>query len=441
MSLDEMVKRYVVTTAQKGATINKGFYDNLKNYCQVNKAELLILPTSGKSILDEEVGLHPDLQQHSIITTEYKLNNSIRISNYALKPQQILPLTGLKRFAQGDKSFIFASTKQQLQYVANSYDLIPKAIMTTGSITNPRYNENNRIGRIATKDHEIGAIIVEIEDSKYFHHRYIKANKKGDFYDLGIPYTNNKKEGQIPYLIMGDLHPHHTDPKHYKLTIKQLKELKPENLVLHDAFNGVSISHHYKGKLIEQNKVYLSQGLNLEKELRETVKSINGLAEHVDTVYIVKSNHDEHLERYLQEGRFIEDVPNQKVGAELFLEALQGKDPLQVGLQRYGLANNVVLLQRDDNLKYKNVQLGNHGDLGANGGRASPRSIEEANGSSVTGHTHTVIKLRDTYSVGTSTYPRIGYNRGYSNWVQANAIINIDGSIQILNNIKGKYKL
>ena len=214
MSLDEMVKRYVVTTAQKGATINKGFYDNLKNYCQVNKAELLILPTSGKSILDEEVGLHPDLQQHSIITTEYKLNNSIRISNYALKPQQILPLTGLKRFAQGDKSFIFASTKQQLQYVANSYDLIPKAIMTTGSITNPRYNENNRIGRIATKNSArgggLGAQMV-VESIKYCHSKQSSLSIEmsaqvylTDFYkNLGFtPQGGMYLEDGIPHIKM-----------------------------------------------------------------------------------------------------------------------------------------------------------------------------------------------------------------------------------------------
>ena len=455
MGIEDMVKKYLITSAQLEAQPNYEFLKNLELYAQRHDAQIVVLPLAGTTVYDTVI--HEDLQKYVLNTSrDYPLNQSLKISNYEIKPQQINPLTGIKRFAQGDRSFIFGSPKQHLEYVANDNDDIPKAVLTTGSITHPYYKTHTRVGRIAEKDHEYGAVIVEIEDNKTFHFRHIKALKSGRFFDVEGRYHNKKHEplDGVEALVIGDLHPNYLDPEHKKVTFEQIKHFKPKRIFLHDAFDGISISHHNIGKNATNHMLYEMQGLNLGKELKHTyqvLKEYCKVMKPYGEVFVVKSNHDEHLNRYLEEGRFIGDKGNDYVGAQLYLALLEedggleknimDKTPLKYGLELQGkLPKNLVFLNRQDGYKLLGYQLGNHGDLGKNGGKGSVRSIEEANGKSITGHTHSPLKYRDTYRVGTSSKLRMGYNRGYSSWVNTNAVMYSSGQVQLLNTIRGKWK-
>ena len=188
--------------------------------------------------------------------------------------------------------------------------------------------------------------------------------------------------------------------------------------------------------------MFNEQGLNLEAELLKTLQEITDYASVTKgKVNIVASNHDEHLYRYLDEGRFIGDKGNDLISSKLYAAVLDGKNPLKEGLKLVGkLPSNVRFIERDKGYKLLGYELGHHGDEGANGGRGSPRSIENANSKSITGHGHSAFKIRDTYRVGTSTKLRIDYNKGYSNWTQTNALLYDIGTVQLLNTIKGSYK-
>lgn len=441
----EMKKRYLVTSAQHEASINKALYENMQLYAEKNDAEIVILPMRGKSVKDE--WLHPDISAHpGVVTKEMKINDSLKISNYEIRPQQINPLTGLKRFAQGDKSFIFASPKQHLEYVANSYDDIPKAIMTTGALTNPRYNENVRTGRIAKKDHTYGFINVEVESNKFFHFRHIRSQKNGVFWDIDGEYRNGKFKSlkNVPALVVGDLHPYDTDPVHEANTFEQIKHFKPKHVFLHDTFNGTSISHHYKGHNIEYFRQSKGQGLDLDEELKHTagvIESYLNVLPKGSKLHVVASNHDEHLYRYLDEGRFIGDKGNDLVASKLYTAALQGENPLKAGIEMYmDIPKNLNFIERDEGFSILGYQMGHHGDLGANGGRGSKRSLQAANGKSFTGHTHSAFLYDGLVGVGTSTFPRIGYNKGYSNWTQTNGVLYSNGQPGLINTIKNKWK-
>ena len=317
--------------------------------------------------------------------------------------------------------------------------------MTTGAITHPYYNQNFSVGRIAQQDHEYGFIIVEKQNNTYFHFRQVTALKNGKFIEQGILYNGNNKPRRVrpKAMVLGDIHPYDTNKDHERISIEQIRTLNPEAVFLHDIFNAKSISHWYKGNNKEWHKAYEQQGLNLETELKFTGKAITKYArETKGTVYVVASNHDEHLDRYLNEGRFVTDKGNDKLGAELYIQLLAGVNPLEYGIKKYvNLPSNVVFLERDQDLKIAGYQLANHGDLGANGGRGSPRSIEVANGKSITGHSHSAFKTRKTYRVGTSTNLRLSYNRGYSNWTNTNAVLYEDGNVQLLNTIRGKWRI
>lgn len=445
-SLENMVKRYIITGAQYGAAPNTRFVQSMETYARENDAEIIVVPLAGPYKDDNQ--LDQRFERFKVVHgVDYDLNRNLRISDIQVPPTAVDPISGVKRFAQGDSSFIIASPKQRLEYVSVPAGRISKAALTTGAATKPNYKLHTKVGRVANADHQYGAVIVEIDGPSFFHFRHVKANAGGSFTDLGVRYgPKGTRKAKTVALIPGDIHPYDTDPKHEKNTFDQIEFFKPANIFLHDTFNATSISHHYDGKNIERFQVFKSQGLDLEKELERTAEAVTRYATKVGkhgTVYVVASNHDEHLTRYLDEGRFVNDKGNDLVGAKLYVAALQGEYPLEYALRNLssdGVPSNVQFLSRDDDLRLKGFQLANHGDLGANGGRGSLASTEIANGKSITGHSHSAAILRDTYRVGTSTRLKLRYNRGYSNWSQTNAVLYDDGTVQLLNSINGKWR-
>lgn len=449
--VNDMGKKYLITTAAHNAGVNRRLLENMQRYSSLIEAEIIILPVVG-GLASQEQRMAAELVPYLMENKEMTINKNLKIKDFGVNPQQINPLTGLGRFAQGDRSYIMPGTKQVLRYIANSHKQLPKAVMTTGAITKPAYSmftlkgTPKRTGHIAKGDHEYGFVYVEVEDDNYFHFRQITAQNNGNFTDLGKKFdgTSRPEKVQADALIVGDLHPYDTNEEHEACTFDQIKTLKPKKIFLHDSFNARSISHHHIDDNIRKYEVYTEQGQNLEDELRLTLESINKYASAIDgKVYIVPSNHDEHLYQYLTKGRFLGDKGNDLIGSKIYTKVLEGYNPLKSGLELVGkLKKNIVFLERTDDYKVRGYQLANHGDAGSNGARGSLRSHEEANGKSITGHTHTPSKIRKTYTVGTSTDLILDYNkRGYSSWVNTNSVIYPDGSVQLLNTIDGAWRI
>src|SRR5690606_17014908 len=86
------------------------------------------------------------------------------------------PLSGLT--PSGDLvSQIFPHPKMELDFVARSSEAeMPKAMMTTGSLTYPNYRPG-KAGKKAMRDHCFGAIVVEVIDNQRFLFRQLLANK------------------------------------------------------------------------------------------------------------------------------------------------------------------------------------------------------------------------------------------------------------------------
>lgn len=442
MGLEQMVNKYVITSAQYGASVNKNFLASLETYSKYNNAELLILPMRGIDI--EEDSLARELQKYKVVDKELGINKNIRVKNYNVRPNQIEPTTGLIRFAQGDKTTIFPSPKQRMRVVPNSNIDLPKVLMSTGAVTHPYYDAKYKINEVAREDHKYGAIIVEKVNGTHYHYRQIDALKNGKFYDLGLLYNgkNKPKQGKTEALVLGDLHSIVIDKKVHRANLEQINALKPEYVVLHDLFDGASINHWEEGKEYTKVETYHTLGLSLQKELEATGKILEDYAKASKNVVVVKSNHDERIDRWLEESRYIKEPQNNLLGHELFLAKYDGHDPLQYGLSILGYSfDNVKFLSRDDDFKVRGYQLGNHGDHGANGGKGSMRSKEYANGKSISGHTHSPEILRDTYVVGTSTPLKLPYNKGFSSWMNTNAALYDIGKVQLVNVVKGKWKL
>lgn len=437
---DEMMKRYLVTGAQYMAPVNHKFLDTLESYARKNDAEIIVLPVYYKKT-DEPI-LHERLQNYTIIDRDYKLNDNIQIKKFDVRPQSINPETGLARFARSDRTSIFASPKQRMKVLPNDKTL-PKVLMTTGFCTKPTYSSGFVISSKAKHDHKYGAVVVELEDDEIFHYRHIDSQVNGKFCDLNKIYDGNKVKTIRPTIVFGDTHAAHLDPKVYEANLRMIEQYKPKNLILHDVFDGASINHWTEKKQYSKVKEYDHNKLSLINEGILTLDVINTYAAMMPRdgkVYIVKSNHDERIDRWLDEGRYLNEPQNNIIGHQLYVAQYQGRDVLEELLNYSGNINKKVwFLPRDQGLKVHGFQVGYHGDERFNGGRGSITSIENAYGKSVVGHMHTPQVLRDTYVVGTNSILDVDYNKGHSAWMQTNAIVNPLGKAQLVNIIDGRW--
>ena len=447
--------KFVITTAVTGCELDNKMYKSVKSYCKKNNAALLILIASDPaSNLDRgSLGrVDKRLTSEAIVLEDSELNSNIFLSTIKLSAKHIDPIAGLGRIGQREGSFVYASPKQRLKSSPVSNTKLPHFLMTTGAITVPDYTSanymSNRTAYIAHYDHVMGGVIVEIGDSDEYHFRQFQCDDKGKFIDLGVEYDNNKTKKIRPEaFVLGDWHSGSTCPMSKFIWEDISKNLKPKRLILHDLFDGKSINHHEANNIDSKAKRAESGQLNLRDELRLVARDLEYLTGLTDEVVVVKSNHDEFLDRFLQKGDFKNDPYNYKTFLELALHYVNtSEDPLKYGVEKMSsldvkAASKIRWLKRDEDLRLGDIQLGAHGDKGANGARGGLQSMEFAYGNSVTGHSHSPEILRGAWQVGTSSFLKLGYNVGPSSWLNSSCLVYPNGQRQLINAINGKYRI
>ena len=412
-----VTRQYLITGAEYGARPNHKQLDSYEQYAKENNAEIIIVPIEGQW---RNLPLHERFDKYTI-AKDYTICKELQIKDFGIKVQNINPLTGLRRFGSVDTSMIVASSKQNLEFVANSASYDPKAIMSTGLCTLPNYREQFRIGKIGKADHRQGAILVDVEKDKRY--KFIK----GDIRDF-------------------HLHSKQMDMDAYNTTLDMIRYLKPKNIVLHDVFDGMSITHHDIGKLITRGRKSNIGATNLYNELEHLGGILNEIynTSNNANVYIVKSNHDETLDKYLENVRFVGDSQNLELSIRLATGMLDGKDPLQYGLKLVGakLPRKIKFLQRDSELKRYGWHLSSHGDKGPSGTRGSKASFEYSLGKAIVAHTHSPYIRKDIRCVGTLERMDVDYTKGSTGaWSATNAVIYKGGKSELLNIFDKKYML
>jgi hypothetical protein len=447
--------RFVITTAVNGCEVHNAFYASLQNYCKVNKAQLLIVvssdPASNLAVHGRKWGtISAKLQNETIVLEDTRLNSNVFISTIKLSAKSIDPTTGLGRIGQRNGTFIYASPKQRLRPVPTSNTKLPHFLMTTGAITEPNYNTelymSQRTAYIAENDHVLGAVVVEVVDDQIYHFRQIQANAKGKFYDLGKEYSGESvKDVRPEAFVLGDWHSGSTDPDARRAWEEISLLVKPKRIILHDAFDGLSINHHEDHQQLLKAKRAEAGQLSLGSEIKGLAEDLSDLLELTDELVVVKSNHDVFLERYLQSGKYVEDHHNHRLALKLASAHLDGHDPIKFGVAEHFKKkdrwNKVTWLRIDNDYKIEGIQCGAHGHLGSNGARGSLQAMEAAYGNSVSGHTHSPEILRGAWQVGTSSLLKLEYNRGASSWLHSSCLIYPGGSRQLINAIEGDWRL
>lgn len=436
-------KRFIITTAVGGTEVHEDFLSSIRFYCKKNNALLLLLVADNS--LEE---LDDKLINENIVFSDVALNSNLYVSTIKILPKMIDPVTGMDRIGGKTGSFIFGSPKQRLTFVPqHNVNPVPHCLMTTGAITVPEYfgrkYYQKRTDYLANHDHKMGAIIVEIEDSKVFHFRQIQMDSNGGFVDLGKRYWNeNVEEIDTEAIVLGDWHSGDTDPTVAKCWEQLSREIKAKRAVIHDGFNGASINHHEFNKPLERAKVSIEKKNDLKKELDNYIYDLNRFTDQYEEVLVVPSNHDRFLEKYLQSGMYTQDPQNHLISLDLAKQVILGQNPLEWYISRSAKApTRIKWIKKDEHVDIEGVKVSDHGDYGANGSRGNLKGLEKTTSKGVFAHSHTPQILREAWQVGTSTYLRLKYTNGPGSWCNTSCAIYKGGSRQLINCINGKYKI
>lgn len=434
MKTKHTTMRHIITSAQYNAGVNKNLLANMLNFAKVHKvSNIHVFPMRGKYI--EEEHLDPLLLDFELID-KLRLNANLMLKSINGLPQQIDPFFGLSGKFSRDYSHIIPSPKIRYRSIANN-SKFPRAIMTTGAITRPNYKMHTRIGQLANEQHQFGFIYVEIVNNTIFNARQIEATDKGDFYYLTEKYYGGKVSHESPEaLILGDWHTGDTCEKVRAETISMIKKLKPKRVVFHDMFNGHSINHHEDLHLLSELRSVRDNRFGLRQEMLDVYNELKYFANTFKDVQflVVRSNHDDFLERYVQEKRFVHQPQNFMFVCEMIPKLIDEKNvPLREALSLVGkIPSNVRFIQEDEAYRVRGVELGVHGHRGSNGSKGSPKQFSKLNLRTITGHTHTPELMANGMVVGTSTKLRLSYTHGASSWLNAHGILYPNGKYGLI---------
>lgn len=425
--------KYIITTAQKSAKANKNLLKNIKAFQKVHNIDdegLLLFVMNGKYKDDEIVD--PSLFNAGFSTVEnMKLNSNLRLRDVKVQAQKIKPFHGLSSKLPRECSHILPATKLRYETLSN-LSHHPRALISTGAITEGAYKLNTNLGQKAQEQHQFGFVYVTIVDNRIFHAMQVDCQKNGNFHYLNEFYSDGKMTLARPKaIVLGDLHIGILDKKAYALSLEQLRDMKPEYVALHDIFDGASVNHHESKSLISALVNVKQKKDSLSKELKMVHKHLWDMSkEFPDIKFIIpESNHDVFLRRYIDSYEFMKNPNDIMFVASIIPEVIKEKRPvLEIALSHIGpLPKNMKFLLENDEFRVAGVNIGSHGHLGVSGSRGSVSQFDRQNFKQMSGHTHRPERQANAISVGTNSILQQRYMKGPGAHAHANGIVYKDG--------------
>ena len=450
--LDQSKTRFIVSWAQSETDIHEQFLENMEAYANHIDAEISIIagryknPTtvnSDKNTKDKEKDLSNTWHERVIPyldAARHKIHPNLCIlSDVKVQPTASTPLSGLNGLT-GLESCIIGHPRVHLKSLPILDGYPHKLLVTTGSVTVDNYTDT-KSGKKGEFHHTLGFVVVEL-DGDVFHIRQVTADDDGSFYDLMYhvydgTINDHTVMGALA-VVFGDLHLGETNNDVLKVSFDMADALGSTKIVLHDVFNGHSISHHERNMPFTLMNRERDGSDDLLSELQEMTEFFDKYSDY-DFV-MVRSNHDEFLDRWLN------DVDWRKMNnkyAYLKLANSLSDDTLGKGIIPLFLdeqhVDNVYCLGIDESYRIADIECGMHGHKGANGSRGGVMQFKNMNTKNITGHTHTPCREDGHSSVGTLTHLRVGYNVGMSSWMNSNIVIYPNGKHQHVHIINNRY--
>ena len=448
---NSMQRKWVITTALNDTRTNMKMFDTLKTYCAIHNAELLIIPVKYQLMGVEEYRWDEELTDYFvdsnlILTDDLKLLAGVNIS-----PTSANPLAGFDSISKG-MSLIIPSPKLMMKTVAVNHIDKPAIIHTTGSLSYPNYT-NSKAGEKATFNHSFSALIVEEDtDINSFHVRVLNSDETGSFYDIEYYYSGSSRSTvtSVPGIVLGDEHVHHIDPEVKSATFDNhdsiCSVLRPEFLIRHDVLDFYAASHHHKNNFFLQYKKFQNGTNKVEAELYETIDYLIKTTPPGSKSVIVDSNHNNHLDVWLNTTEPKKEMWNSKLYYKLMYLKMEAIDN-NIDENTFALwskdarpSNNIIFVGDDESFKIFDIELGFHSDRGVNGSRGSTVQFSKLGHKTIIGHQHSPNIYEGAYCVGHSCVSKLEYNKGPSSWHHAHCVIYPNGKRQMIFIKNGKWR-
>ncbi len=463
----KMAKRIVITAAQNATPINKRFWKALLNYCEQMNADLMVIPyryrnpTSIWKSASKEAEWWDSAVEPYLVFDDVKICKGLRVlGQIRIVPTAANPVGQLEAYT-GVDSAIVGHPKKQLMTVPTPNKTLPKIYTSTGSVTRLNYTDS-KAGHKGAFHHSPAAVVVEV-DGDIHHMREIHAEDDGSFYDLDKRFTQTSviESNKIAGLVTGDSHAEFADEQVERATYlnsdSMANVLNPDYLVYHDVEDFYRRNHHHRGNPILAYGKHHNNRNNVEEGLQVTADYIDRHSRPGCTNIIIKSNHDEALDRWLKEADPKLDPENMKFYHYMMYYILASVKETDTGYssidpfkfwcghpdEQLGLINmnNTKFLARDESFSIEGIEVGFHGDKGPNGARGSAKAFAKIGPKTIIGHSHSPRIEEGAYQVGVSAKLNLEYVSGPSSWLQTHCIIYPNGKRTLINIIDGKWRI
>jgi hypothetical protein len=456
--------RYVITAAQNATPVNAAFFASLQVYCQENDAQLLVIPYRYKNPTSQwsekaqaDDWWAPELVPHLLAhRTEIGAHVTI-LADIMTQPTATNPTRGFESIA-GARSAIIGHPKLELTTVPTPQQKLPKILTTTGAVTEKNYIQATA-GKKGEFHHTFGACVLEIDgvnNDDAFHMRQINAVHDGSFMDLDREYRPGgcSPVDRAAGIVLGDEHLEFADPQVVAATFGKggiVETLRPKFVVRHDVHDFYSRNHHHRFEPFVNFAKHHAGKDNVERALDECFDAIDRTTPPGTINVLVPSNHPDALARWVKETDPRTDPENAVFWARTFEVMCLGSQMTEVGVKtvdpfvywarkKLTTAAQARFLARDESFAIEGIEVGFHGDRGANGARGSRMGFSKIGVKTIIGHSHSPGIREGCYQVGTSSRLRLEYNSGPSSWLHTHCVIYANGKRSLINIIGGKWR-
>jgi hypothetical protein len=464
-------KVYLLTSAQNNTGLHDAAWRNLLALAAHDKAELLVsrftynIPSAAKGEKKSSRERTGDSQAEwwDSRLEPYFADSRIEIAPHLvwcgdlqILPTAENPITGYESLT-GRASSILPHSTFAVESIASPKGRGTKMIWTTGTVTLRNYIQK-KAGQKAEFNHGYGALIVEVcRDGTWFV-RQLNADSEGVIYDLDRKVSG----GRVTYghrpeaLVCGDIHVRQLEPAMRRLLWGaggMVDALRPHRQVLHDVLDFRSQNHHDRKDPWKTYEKHVARGLDVAGEIDELGVFLEAAARPWCETVIVAANHDEAYMRWLRETTPAEDPLNARFWLQSNLaayDAMRAGDkafyPVQWAVEhRTGKIRRAKWLRRDEEYIVcpdagGGIDLGMHGDKGANGAKGSLKTFAKSGRKTITGDSHTPGQRHGAMSVGVMGSLDQGYNVGLSSWSHTNALVYPNGKRTLFSIWNGRFR-
>lgn len=402
-------------------------------------------------------GAEPYIQDHSIQLAP----GLVWCGEQNILPTNKKPLTGMDDY-NGRSSNIVPHAKIAMESVASMADEATKFNYATGTLTQRNYIQK-RAGILAEQAHSYGALLVEVDDGGNWYCRQLEIDANNEIMDIGpdgyigVHVSNGEvvAERVVDTIFWGDMH-----AAEMEIWVRELAwgvggmldSTGAKRQFAHDVFSMRSRSPHEERDF---HRTYAKFAEEEESVLDEIILTADALAEatrpNVETI-VVNSNHDRHLDRWLNEADFRKDPLNAKYFCQLQYQVLNAMDEgdkdfnvLEYALKEtggcprdirfLGLDESYVILKDHS----EGIECGLHGDLGPNGARGTTGNLTKLGRAVTKGHDHKATIWGQVYSTGCCA-TSAPYTKGPGSWSVTHCVAYDNGCRALITMWGGKHR-